>query len=79
MLVKILSLRRPKAMLNSQRCVKEGGPAHSKRFTFGVRMNTSDRGWTDEYIVEPMASVKKAKDSAAVLLIELLTKTLFQF
>lgn len=59
----------------SYRCVKEGGPAHAKRFTFGVRVNTSDRGWTDECIGEPMPSVKKAKDSAAVLLLELLNKT----
>lgn len=59
----------------SYRCVKEGGPAHAKRFTFGVRVNTSDRGWTDECIGEPMPSVKKAKDSAACLLLELLNKT----
>ncbi|EOA39476.1 hypothetical protein CARUB_v10008073mg [Capsella rubella] len=59
----------------SYRCLKEGGPAHAKRFTFGVRVNTSDRGWTDECIGEPMPSVKKAKDSAAVLLLELLNKT----
>ncbi|CAH8319117.1 unnamed protein product [Eruca vesicaria subsp. sativa] len=59
----------------SYRCVKEGGPAHAKRFTFGVRVNTSDRGWTDECIGEPMPSVKKAKDSAASLLLELLNKT----
>ncbi|CAH2039182.1 unnamed protein product [Thlaspi arvense] len=58
----------------SYRCVKEGGPAHAKRFTFGVRVNTSDKGWTDECIGEPMPSVKKAKDSAAVLLLELLNK-----
>ncbi|KAL1220325.1 Endoribonuclease Dicer-like protein [Cardamine amara subsp. amara] len=57
------------------RCVKEGGPAHAKRFTFGVRVNTSDRGWTDECIGEPMPSVKKAKDSSAILLLELLNKT----
>ncbi|XP_065860011.1 endoribonuclease Dicer homolog 1 isoform X2 [Euphorbia lathyris] len=56
------------------RCVSEGGPAHAKRFTFAVRVNTSDRGWTDECIGEPMPSVKKAKDSAAVLLLELLNK-----
>lgn len=56
------------------RCVQEGGPAHAKRFTFAVRVNTSDRGWTDECIGEPMPSVKKAKDSAAVLLLELLNK-----
>lgn len=54
------------------RCVNEGGPAHAKRFTFAVRVNTSDRGWTDECVGEPMPSVKKAKDSAAVLLLELL-------
>lgn len=58
----------------SCRCVSEGGPAHAKRFTFSVRVNTSDKGWTDECIGEPMPSVKKAKDSAAVLLLELLNK-----
>ncbi|KAK8485903.1 hypothetical protein V6N13_028131 [Hibiscus sabdariffa] len=58
----------------SYRCVSEGGPAHAKRFTFAVKVNTSDRGWTDECIGEPMPSVKKAKDSAAVLLLELLNK-----
>ncbi|KAH1259634.1 Endoribonuclease Dicer 1 [Glycine max] len=56
------------------RCVNEGGPAHAKRFTFAVRVNTTDRGWTDECVGEPMPSVKKAKDSAAVLLLELLNK-----
>ncbi|XP_050238979.1 endoribonuclease Dicer homolog 1 [Mercurialis annua] len=54
------------------RCVSEGGPAHAKRFTFAVRVNTNDKGWTDECIGEPMPSVKKAKDSAAVLLLDLL-------
>ncbi|GAU13720.1 hypothetical protein TSUD_348240 [Trifolium subterraneum] len=54
------------------RCVSEGGPAHAKRFTFAVRINTTDRGWTDECVGEPMPSVKKAKDSAAVLLLELI-------
>ncbi|XVF72925.1 hypothetical protein PTKIN_Ptkin12aG0160000 [Pterospermum kingtungense] len=58
----------------SYRCVNEGGPAHAKRFTFAVKVNTTDRGWTDECIGEPMPSVKKAKDSAAVLLLELLNK-----
>lgn len=56
------------------RCVNEGGPAHAKRFTFAVRVNTTDKGWTDECIGEPMPSVKKAKDSAAVLLLELINK-----
>lgn len=56
------------------RCINEGGPAHAKRFTFAVRVNTADKGWTDECIGEPMPSVKKAKDSAAVLLLELLNK-----
>lgn len=56
------------------RCVNEGGPAHAKRFTFSVRVNTTDRGWTDECVGEPMPSVKKAKDSAAVLLLELINK-----
>ncbi|PPD88783.1 hypothetical protein GOBAR_DD14282 [Gossypium barbadense] len=45
-----------------------------RRFTFAVKVNTTDRGWTDECIGEPMPSVKKAKDSAAVLLLELLNK-----
>ncbi|KAF9600916.1 hypothetical protein IFM89_013823 [Coptis chinensis] len=54
------------------RCVYEGGPAHAKRFTYSVRVNTTDKGWTDDCIGEPMPSVKKAKDSAAVLLLELL-------
>ncbi|KAF3439772.1 hypothetical protein FNV43_RR18050 [Rhamnella rubrinervis] len=58
----------------SYRCVNEGGPAHAKRFTFAVRVNTADKGWTDECVGEPMPSVKKAKDSAAVLLLELLNK-----
>ncbi|CAN6589034.1 unnamed protein product [Malus baccata var. baccata] len=58
----------------SYRCVNEGGPAHAKKFTFAVHVNTSDRGWTDECVGEPMPSVKKAKDSAAVLLLELLNK-----
>lgn len=56
------------------RCVYEGGPAHAKRFVYAVRVNTSDRGWTDECIGEPMPSVKKAKDSSAVLLLELLNR-----
>ncbi|XP_042041645.1 endoribonuclease Dicer homolog 1-like [Salvia splendens] len=56
------------------KCINEGGPAHAKRFTFSVRVNTSDKGWTDECIGDPMPSVKKAKDSAAVLLLELLNK-----
>ncbi|GAB4861487.1 Dicer-like protein 1 [Ancistrocladus abbreviatus] len=56
------------------RCVSEGGPAHAKRFTFAVRVKTTDKGWTDECVGEPMPSVKKAKDSAAVLLLELLNR-----
>lgn len=56
------------------RCVSEGGPAHAKRFTFAVRVNTTDKGATDECVGEPMPSVKKAKDSAAALLLELLNK-----
>ncbi|GAV80355.1 dsrm domain-containing protein/DEAD domain-containing protein/Helicase_C domain-containing protein/Ribonuclease_3 domain-containing protein/PAZ domain-containing protein/dsRNA_bind domain-containing protein [Cephalotus follicularis] len=56
------------------RCVNEGGPAHAKRFTFAVRVNTNDKGWTDECVGEPMPSVKKAKDSAAVLLLDLLSR-----
>ncbi|XP_062156793.1 endoribonuclease Dicer homolog 1 [Alnus glutinosa] len=58
----------------SYRCVSEGGPAHAKRFTFAVRVNTTDKGATDECVGEPMPSVKKAKDSAAALLLELLNK-----
>ncbi|XP_050249564.1 endoribonuclease Dicer homolog 1-like [Quercus robur] len=54
------------------RLVNEGGPAHAKQFTFAVRVNTTDRGWTDECVGDPMPSVKKAKDSAAVLLLELI-------
>ncbi|MQL77205.1 hypothetical protein Taro_009609 [Colocasia esculenta] len=57
------------------RCVNEGGPAHAKRFVYSVRVNTTDRGWTDECIGEAMPSVKKAKDSAAALLLELLNRT----
>ncbi|KAJ4773845.1 Endoribonuclease Dicer [Rhynchospora pubera] len=56
------------------RCVNEGGPAHAKRFVYAVRVNTADRGWTDECIGDPMPSVKKAKDSAAILLLDLLNK-----
>ncbi|KAG9455436.1 hypothetical protein H6P81_008340 [Aristolochia fimbriata] len=56
------------------RCIYEGGPAHAKRFTYSVRVNTTDRGWTDDCIGEPMPSVKKAKDSAALLLLELLKR-----
>lgn len=56
------------------RCVNEGGPAHAKRFVYAVRVNTSDHGWTDECIGEPMPSVKKAKDSAATLLLVLLNR-----
>ncbi|CAN6483899.1 unnamed protein product [Victoria cruziana] len=56
------------------RCVNEGGPAHAKRFTYSVRVNTTDRGWTDDCVGEPMPSVKKAKDSAAVILLELLNR-----
>lgn len=54
--------------------MSEGGPAHAKRFTFAVRVNTTDKGWTGECVGEPMPSVKKAKDSAAVLLLELINK-----
>ncbi|RAL41994.1 hypothetical protein DM860_018227 [Cuscuta australis] len=60
--------------LPSYRCVHQGGPAHAKRFTFAVRVNTSDRGWVDDCIGEPMPSVKKAKDSAAAVLLELFSK-----
>ncbi|KAF9625615.1 hypothetical protein IFM89_024648 [Coptis chinensis] len=44
------------------RYVYEGGPAHAKRFTYSVRVNTTDKGWRDDCIGEPMPSVKKAKD-----------------
>lgn len=54
--------------------MNEGGPAHAKRFTYGVRVNTQVEGFTDECIGEPMPSVKKAKDSAAALLLELLNR-----
>ncbi|XBH58778.1 hypothetical protein VPH35_080155 [Triticum aestivum] len=57
------------------RCINEGGPAHAKRFVYAVRVNTSDCGWTDECVGEPMPSVKKAKDSAAMLLLELLNRS----
>ncbi|KAK1261478.1 hypothetical protein QJS04_geneDACA018740 [Acorus gramineus] len=57
------------------RCINEGGPPHAKRFVYSVRVNTTDRGWTDECIGQPMPSVKKAKDSAAVLLLELLERS----
>ncbi|KAM0858796.1 hypothetical protein ACQ4PT_047614 [Festuca glaucescens] len=57
------------------RCINEGGPAHAKKFVYAVRVNTSDRGWTDECIGQPMPSVKKAKDSAAALLLELLNES----
>ncbi|KAL3683909.1 hypothetical protein R1sor_001931 [Riccia sorocarpa] len=52
------------------KCVTEGGPAHAKRFTYSVRVHTTEKGWTDECVGEPMPSVKKAKDSAAVLLLQ---------
>lgn len=54
------------------RCVSEGGHAHAKRFIFAVRVNTCDKGWMDECIGERMPSVKKAKDFAVVLLLDLL-------
>ncbi|CAM6105698.1 unnamed protein product [Calypogeia fissa] len=52
------------------KCVTEGGPAHAKRFTYSVRVHTTESGWTEECVGEPMPSVKKAKDSAAVLLLQ---------
>nr|GEU86125.1 endoribonuclease Dicer homolog 1 [Tanacetum cinerariifolium] len=54
--------------------VSEGDPAHAKRFIFVVRVNTSDKGWTDECNGEPTPSVKKAKDFVVVLLLELLNR-----
>ncbi|KAJ7524239.1 hypothetical protein O6H91_18G083200 [Diphasiastrum complanatum] len=56
------------------RCVSEGGPAHAKRFTYSVRVHTTENGWTDDCLGEPMPSVKKAKDSAAVILLQLLRR-----
>lgn len=56
------------------RCVSEGGPAHAKRFTYSVRIHTTEQGWTDECVGEPMPSVKKAKDSAAQLLLQILKR-----
>lgn len=56
------------------RCVSEGGPAHAKRFTYSVRIHTTERGWTDECVGEPMPSVKKAKDSAAQLLLQIIKR-----
>lgn len=56
------------------RCVYEGGPAHAKRFTYSVRVNTNDRGWTEDCVGEPMPSVKKAKDSSALILLDLLKR-----
>ncbi|KAL0002431.1 hypothetical protein SO802_016212 [Lithocarpus litseifolius] len=55
------------------RLVNEGGPAHAKQYTYAVHANTPDRGWTDECVGDPMPSVKKAKDSA-VLLLELINR-----
>ena len=54
--------------------MNKGGPEHAKQFTFAVRVNTTDRGWTDECVGDPMPSAKKAKDSAAVLLLELINR-----
>ncbi|MCO5563621.1 hypothetical protein L7F22_017268 [Adiantum nelumboides] len=56
------------------RCVSEGGPAHAKRFTYSVRIHTTEHGWTDECVGEPMPSVKKAKDSAAQLLLQIIKR-----
>nr|ABV31244.1 dicer-like 1 [Physcomitrium patens] len=57
------------------RCVLEGGPAHAKKFTFSVRVLTTTDGWTEECVGDPMPSVKKAKDSAALLLLALLKRS----
>ncbi|KAG0625971.1 hypothetical protein M758_2G092600 [Ceratodon purpureus] len=57
------------------RSVLEGGPAHAKRFTYSVRVLTTTDGWTEECFGEPMPSVKKAKDSAALILLALLRRT----
>lgn len=56
------------------RCVSEGGPAHAKRFTYSVRIHTTEQGWTEECVGEPMPSVKKAKDSAAQLLLQVIKR-----
>ena len=56
------------------RSVLEGGPAHAKRFTYSVRVLTTTDGWTEECFGEPMPSVKKAKDSAALILLALLRR-----
>lgn len=56
------------------KCVSEGGPAHAKRFTYSVRIHTTEHGWTDECVGEPMPSVKKAKDSAAQLLLQIIKR-----
>nr|GEV10218.1 endoribonuclease Dicer homolog 1 [Tanacetum cinerariifolium] len=56
------------------RYVSDGDPVHAKRFIFVARVNTSNKGWTDECIGEPMPSVKKAKDFVVVLLLELLNR-----
>jgi len=57
------------------RSVLEGGPAHAKRFTYSVRVLTTTDGWTEECFGEPMPSVKKAKDSAALILLALLKRS----
>ncbi|XP_024538863.1 endoribonuclease Dicer homolog 1 isoform X1 [Selaginella moellendorffii] len=54
------------------RLLSESGPAHAKRFTYTVRVNTRERGWTDECEGQAMPSMKKAKDSAALVLLEVL-------
>ena len=59
---------------SSVRCVSEGGPAHAKRFTYSVKIHTTEKGWTDECVGEPMPSVKKAKDSAAQLLLQIIKR-----
>lgn len=57
------------------KCVLESGPAHAKKFTFSVRVLTTTDGWTEECVGEPMASVKKAKDSAALVLLAALRRS----
>ncbi|KAM4105235.1 hypothetical protein ACJW30_06G216900 [Castanea mollissima] len=54
--------------------VNEGGPAHAKQFTYAGSVNTTDRGWIDECVGDTMPSAKKAKDSAAALLLELINR-----
>ncbi|KAJ7535020.1 hypothetical protein O6H91_12G015000 [Diphasiastrum complanatum] len=53
------------------RCVSEGGPPHAKEFTYSVRVYTTEHGWTNDCIGQQMPSVRKAQESAAASLLEL--------